>query len=553
LRGMHAVLKLFVPLCAAEYVNEVPAEEVENLKLWQNWGMGELSWYKGYEHIYDDIPDITQSLLQNSEEPLPEFYDLRDAYPACFPDKPGLRHSPQFAEVVRNQGSCGSCWAFAATTSVMTGLCISSLSANLADTLANSSDRYEISVQQIMACNPNNFGCTGGTSTAVGGAFEANKGIHKEREYPYKCGGGSGEHHFEVKNGDCTQAPWGAQCVGHDGVVPSWHYGGHLRATGEEGMMHLVASGLPSYASFKVYSSLTGSKDIYKECTGTYRGGHAVVLVGYGVEAPGFGEDAPTKYWTIQNSWGPTWGENGFKRVKRGINLCGIEGGANLLRAWVDGGEKPGCFDSEKSGISWGDADGNWHPIPCAETKPNHCKHSSVLRNCPVSCKATYCEGAGLLKRGPKYTTTTTTTTTLEGCSWTTHANTYSPGYGGSEKKFYLDEAKHQCNLIHKCKAVTCSQDGSCTLRETPEKGFRQSSANATTYAASVKCGPPLTCDDGLALWPVEECPTGRSFSRMKNCKYVGGGEFCEADGECGTDYRLDNCGPYDIYLKDAA
>ena len=47
-------------------------------------------------------------------------------------------------------------------------------------------------------------------------------------------------------------------------------------------------------------------------------GGHAVKMVGWGV-------DAGVPYWTIANSWSPAWGENGFFRIRRGTNECGIE------------------------------------------------------------------------------------------------------------------------------------------------------------------------------------------------------------------------------------
>ena len=47
---------------------------------------------------------------------------------------------------------------------------------------------------------------------------------------------------------------------------------------------------------------------------------HAVVVVGYGTDAE-TGED----YWTVKNSWGTTWGEQGYFRIRRGTDECGIE------------------------------------------------------------------------------------------------------------------------------------------------------------------------------------------------------------------------------------
>ena len=47
-------------------------------------------------------------------------------------------------------------------------------------------------------------------------------------------------------------------------------------------------------------------------------GGHAVTFVGYG-------EEKGTKYWKVLNSWGEDWGEDGFFRIIRGVDECGIE------------------------------------------------------------------------------------------------------------------------------------------------------------------------------------------------------------------------------------
>ena len=52
--------------------------------------------------------------------------------------------------------------------------------------------------------------------------------------------------------------------------------------------------------------------------TGAALGGHAVKIVGFGVEG---GVD----YWLVANSWNSGWGDNGFFKIKKGVNECGIE------------------------------------------------------------------------------------------------------------------------------------------------------------------------------------------------------------------------------------
>lgn len=83
----------------------------------------------------------------------------------------------------------------------------------------------------------------------------------------------------------------------------------------------ILANG-PIEVSFNVYEDfLTYSSGVYVHKTGSYLGGHAVKMVGWGIENG-------TPYWICVNSWNNSWGDNGTFKIKRGGNQCGIESGA---------------------------------------------------------------------------------------------------------------------------------------------------------------------------------------------------------------------------------
>lgn len=87
-------------------------------------------------------------------------------------------------------------------------------------------------------------------------------------------------------------------------------------------------------AAFTVYQDfLTYKSGVYSHKTGPSLGGHAVRFVGWGTEAGG-------DYWLVANSWNAGWGDNGFFKIKRGTNECGIESGA-CGGAWGGANARP--------------------------------------------------------------------------------------------------------------------------------------------------------------------------------------------------------------------
>ena len=112
--------------------------------------------------------------------------------------------------------------------------------------------------------------------------------------------------------------------VGHGRRRPPtcrYRFEGHVEspANVQGQIQQMIFDGGPVTAAFSVYEDFANySSGIYHHVDGELAGGHAVKIVGWG-------EENGVMYWKIANSWNPFWGENGFFRMLRGQNECGIE------------------------------------------------------------------------------------------------------------------------------------------------------------------------------------------------------------------------------------
>ena len=117
----------------------------------------------------------------------------------------------------------------------------------------------------------------------------------------------------------CTSQTYDVKTYSNDKHRVSRAYG--IRT--EANIQRAIMEDGPVEAAFTVYDDFMSYKSgVYQHTTGRRLGGHAIKIVGWGVEDG-------VKYWTIANSWNPNWGEDGFFRILRGSDHCGIESDVN--------------------------------------------------------------------------------------------------------------------------------------------------------------------------------------------------------------------------------
>ncbi|XP_048477515.1 uncharacterized protein LOC105390473 isoform X1 [Plutella xylostella] len=195
---------------------------------------------------------------------------------------------------VKNQGACGSCWAFSVTGNVegqyqlKTGKLLS------------------LSEQELVDCDKLDNGCNGGLPDNAYRAIEQLGGLEVESDYPYdgaddKCSFNKTLSRVQISGAvnissdETDMAKWlvqhGPISIGINANAMQFYVGGVSHP----------------------WKMLCNPKNI----------DHGVLIVGYGVKQyPLFKRTMP--YWIVKNSWGPLWGEQGYYRVYRGDGTCGV-------------------------------------------------------------------------------------------------------------------------------------------------------------------------------------------------------------------------------------
>uniref|UniRef100_A0A0K0D0X8 Pept_C1 domain-containing protein n=1 Tax=Angiostrongylus cantonensis TaxID=6313 RepID=A0A0K0D0X8_ANGCA len=274
---------------------------------------------------------------EDDDSKIPDSFDARIKWSHC----PSISY-------IRDQSQCGSCWAVSSAEAMSDRVCIAS----------HGKKTVELSADDIMSCcsecgfGPTinhglvwlnlrihncilkKFRCDGGwpvsawqyfveTGVVTGGLYGTKDacrpyeippcGIHKNETFYSNCT-------QEIDTPDCKTTCQAGYPISYDDDKT---YG--KTAYSVSNSVHAIQKEIMTYgpvvAAFTVYDDFFHYKTgIYKHVSGAEAGGHAVRILGWG-------QQGGVPYWLVANSWNTDWGENGYFRILRGSDECGIEDG----------------------------------------------------------------------------------------------------------------------------------------------------------------------------------------------------------------------------------
>jgi len=191
---------------------------------------------------------------------------------------------------VKDQGQCGSCWAFSATGAIEGSFFVKQGKLN------------SVSEQQLVDCSgtEGNQGCNGGLMDYAFQWVIKNKGIAAESDYPYTA-----------RDGSCKRGKTSVSTIASFKDV----------AEGDENALMTSLLAQPVAIAIEADQSCFQfyHKGVLDDASCGTNLDHGVLLVGFDTDA-----ESKKDYWLVKNSWGKSWGDQGYIKFVRGKNQCGL-------------------------------------------------------------------------------------------------------------------------------------------------------------------------------------------------------------------------------------
>ena len=285
-------------------------------------------WTAGHNHYFDGRTlDEIKSLMGTLETPEHLKLPLKDITPRSdIPDQfSSAENWPKCESIkeVRDQSTCGSCWAFGAAEAMSDRICIAS----------NQTLQTRISTEDLLTCCGFSCGngCNGGYPSGAWNFFKrtglVTGYLYDDKKWCSSYAFPPCDHHIDGgKYGPCGASKPTPACHktctnGANYESDKWNADSvySVPSNVQKIQTEIMEHG-PVEAAFTVYNDfLTYKSGVYHHTSGSALGGHAIKIVGWGVESG-------TPYWLVANSWNEGWGDKGFFKILRGKNECGIEG-----------------------------------------------------------------------------------------------------------------------------------------------------------------------------------------------------------------------------------
>jgi C1A family cysteine protease len=216
---------------------------------------------------------------------------------------------------VKNQGQCGSCWAFSATEAIESAIVLAGHSQEI------------LSPQQIISCDKQDLGCNGGDTVTAYKYVEKAGGMALESDYPghsWKTGKtGKCEKNFKISSPKLTGYSWATKECAR----------GSCSHQNEDLMAENIAETGP--ASICVNAEKWQSY-VSGVMTASHCGSHSATALDHCVQVVGYSnyseEGKKDSYWIVRNSWATDWGIKGYIHLEMGGNTCGVANEATFAK-----------------------------------------------------------------------------------------------------------------------------------------------------------------------------------------------------------------------------
>merc|ERR1711976_232099 len=231
---------------------------------------------------------------------------------------------------IKNQGQCGSCWAFSATSAIESQLAL----------VGGDEYSIELSPQQITNCTPStgtygSDGCNGGFTEGAYEYIKSAPGLTNSFNIGYQqsltessatvaCS--TLQSKIDTMSGADAHLSGGyAQVSGYSYATPACTSGACANQDLDKLAAALEETPVSICVNAGAWNDYTGGVMSSSQC-----GSMAADYQDHCVMATGFNTTAPTPYWIVRNSWASTWGEKGYIYLEYSENTCGLADDATI-------------------------------------------------------------------------------------------------------------------------------------------------------------------------------------------------------------------------------